>query len=467
MNIKESDYNELQGWFTRVMVKDKIPIWESKKIIGYKDTTRYLNANELFIFSKLYGFVKDNQGICRAQEDYFQAWSGTDRKTVYNALKLFESNNFIKVKRFFDKNSNKTRNQYFINPAAFSMQDDSDFIVKNDSTTVILPFQLELPLKSYENIIYSIIHNYSKDGESVCTASLRYFTEWCNGASSKTVKRAFDKLLELNLIQKENNPDSPSGFIYWSTYSRTNPDSLNGQISPSVQLKESDKIPHQSGQNSPLQQTKFPIGMDKIPHLNTSINLSEKEVVVSKATATDFFTKINKAFENTSFSKLPSDKSFVTKFSNFLENKNIDGEKLKSYVQNTIERFSLKKKQDIGLLIVMLISESDYSVFSKKYDEALNKQKNELENIKKRTVVCPVCNNKFLRASGYGCCSCCGLQEDELEDSSRITELKEWMKLSDEEKAERERLNQEQLENMFSMFKPKNPAPESNLDRLA
>lgn len=420
MEIKNSDFNQIQGWMTRIRVTDP------------DGTERTLSAYELLIFGKLYGFVQDNQGICRSQENYFIKWcGGADRKTVYAALKLFEANNLIIIKRYYDKNAKKTRNQYLINTSKILRYDDSKYLVKNESSITILPFQLDLPIKSYTSIVYALIHQYSKDGISTCKVSSEYLSEWCAGASSKTIKRIFDKLKESNLIDSAANAESPSGVEYWSTYSRSCPDSENGQNSPLLPSESTDKIPHCSGQNSPSVETKFPITSDKIPHLNSSINLSLKEVEVKEKITTTFSIsqKLEELFKSSELPSLITEKSFITKLQNWYAANDPSEEIAVAYIKDTLQRFSTKKIKNPGLFVTMFESQSDYQSFLNRYEQSQEEQMAAEKEVAARLCECPICHSITDR---YKNCSC-GFDMYEINNTTLISETINIRKLSQPE----------------------------------
>ena len=414
---------------------------------------RRLSLHELLIFAKIYGFIQDDQGICRCQQEYLQTWCLADRKTVYSALKSFEDNNFIKIDRMYDRRVKKTRNVYVLNKdlitSIIKNDNSSGKLVLSTSTVTILPAHLELPLKAPSMLIYALISQYSKDGYATCKPSKEYLSEWLADCSHRTVCRILNKLCAENYIKANKTNKSPSGWEYWTTESRKKKE--DGQNSPLPPTEQIDKIPHCSGQNSPSFLTEFPIALDKIPHLNSSINLSQKEVEVkceNTATATHSF---NKYFDNSIYPKLCEDTVFTNKLESFIKEKQIDNEKLENYIQDTFERLKQKKLQSVGLFITMLFSANDFVIFSENYEKRLTEKKAEEERIKKNTVICPVCGKHFLKNYGYGRCSC-GLDETELNNPERIEALKKYNALSPEEKAAYDEKEREEASKLIFSF---------------
>lgn len=418
-------------------------------------TERRLTLHELLIFSKIYGFIQDDQGICRCQQEYLQTWSFADRKTVYAALKNFETNKLIKIDRMYDRRAKKTRNIYVLNKdlitAIIQNDDYSGKLVLPTSTVTILPSHLDLPLKAPSMIIYALISQYSKDGYATCKPSKEYLSEWLADCSHRTVCRILDKLCAENYIRANKTDKSPSGWEYWTTESRKIKE--DGQNSPLPPTEQNDKIPHCSGQNSPSVLTEFPITHDKIPHLNSSLNFSEKEVEVkceNTATAPQSF---NQYFENSIYPNLCEDKVFTNKLESFVKEKQIGDEKLEAYIQDTFERLKQKKLQSVGLFITMLLSANDFAIFSEYYEKQLAEKKSEEERIRKNTVVCPVCGKNFFKNHGYGRCNC-GLEESDLSNLERIETLKKYNALSPEEKAAYDAKEKEEASKLLWAFMP-------------
>ncbi len=441
MDIKEDDFNQIQGWMLRITLKDA------------DGNERRLTLKELLIFAKVYGFVQDDQGICRCREEYLQIWGNADRKTVYTALKAFEQNDFIKITRMYDRRVKKTKNVYVINKEKITniiKNDNSENKIVLATSSITIPKnQLKYNFSAAKMIVYALISQYSKDGNGTCKPSKEYIAEWLADSSHRTVCRILDSLCADNLIKANRTDKSPSGWEYWTTESRLN----NGQNSPLPPADEIDKIPHCSGQNSPSVLTKFPITHDKIPHLNLSINSSEKEVEEKCENTAATPTNYNKYFINTIYSNLDKDAVFIKKLETFISDNSLSDEKLGAYIADTFERLKQKKNQTVGLFITMLFSVNDFSVFSEKYEKQLAAKKAEEERIKRNTVVCPVCGKHFLKNQGFGRCSC-GLEENELNNSERIEELKKYNALSPEEKAAYDEKEREAASKLLWSFLP-------------
>ena len=421
---KETDFCIIQGWMLR---------------LG-------LNATELSIFAKIYGFTQDGEGTCKSSEEYLSAWGGkVDRKTVYNALKSLEEKNLIRISHYTV--NGRKRNKYTLGTIP-PETDDSSFAVKNKSFCTIQHWQLGLGLKSNDLRIYAIIHQFSQDGVSVCTASHKYFMEWC-GCDRTTVFRTIKKLEQKELIRV--NRKTKVDIEYWSSKSREGGRGQGMlQNSPCNEKQDVAKFPNRMLQNSPCDVAKFPNRMLQNSPLNLSsnerVNLSGSKRATAKTTK-EIKKQIVKCLDGTRFKFLSQDPSFLSKAEEWADERKIDCTKLSSYLSGVMEKMGGKDDPDsLALFRHIFFSESDWLKFSEHYDEESRKKADSERNIRMNTVICPVCGKSFTKYKGFGYCCDCGLEEKDLENEDIIAEK---IRIRSMSEGDRKRLEEELIRNLL------------------
>ena len=326
----------------------------------------------------------------------------------------------------------------------------------------------KLKLKSNELIIYALIHGFCQDGKSFFYGSIKYIMTQTN-LSKECVLTILQSLVNKKLIvkkevknitvfEKMKTAQGNQHFcLYYTKESRkkmqrtfdpSDPETplfaVTGQENVPVPVKNVDP---QSPENAVTGQENTPAPVKNVDPISYGYNKAAASYNIT-------VTILNKLFGENAF-----DKSFYTKAAEFLIHKNIQPENYCQYICDVV--IAKNPHRPKGLFHALFFENDIVQDFL----ECEKQKKAEEEKIAHQTIICPVCNKAFI-PDYRNACPDCNFDVAVFKNELHIELHKNYLRLSDEDKASYDKEKDAILTQGLHSYKHKNTVPEAQTDRL-